>query len=416
MIVASLIVLIYGSTFSRWTGHPYYAIKDIDGMPVGCMTVTEQDAVSLERLWQDTGAVYIEHNPLWARLNAQTLNAYLHTLVAASATGLESYTLITEASGALLWMIGELSFHRRPIQRLHIVGGQVYALGMGVEQCRERARELLSWLSEHAHGRPIFLQSLPVGSPLYEVIHQEKHPFWVLAHTARQFHYALDLAPSVEGFYQDLGYKTRKSVRYSIRALEKEMANRVHLRPFTRPEEVASFLDDAMPISETTYQYRLLNLGLRNRAKLTANFQPMADQGWWRGYILYCRDEPVAFIYGFRVGSSFYYWEVGYRPDWATWSVGTVAVIKLIENLITSDDRPARLDFVCGDHDYKRRLSNRQWEEQSLYLFPRKAGNFLTHRSLQLTNTISSRSGAILDRYNLKSRVKRYFRRRSTDQ
>src|SRR5438477_1946537 len=119
-------------------------------MPVGCVAAAEHDAATLERLWRDSGAIYVEHHPVWARLTARADQACFHTVASSSPAGLDCYTLITESGGALLWMMGELSIHRRPIQRLHIVGGQVYAAGMPIERRRERARELLGWLFERA--------------------------------------------------------------------------------------------------------------------------------------------------------------------------------------------------------------------------------------------------------------------------
>lgn len=105
------------------------------------------------------------------------------------------------------------------------------------------------------------------------------------------------------------------------------------------------------------------------------------------------------------IENTFYYWEIGYDQKWSQWSVGTIATLKLIETLIAADDGPARFDFLYGYQDYKKRFSNRSWEEESIFLFPHSVSNFFIARSLQATNMVSDKAGRVLNHYKLKSRV-----------
>lgn len=369
---------------------------------------------ALETLWESSGDPYLEHHPGWAKLNAQSGGFSLHVLAASRTAGaVDSYAVVEDGPAALSWLLGELSILRRPIERLRIVGGQTFAPDLGPDERRECARGLLDWLAREARGRPIVLQSLPVDSTIRELVRSGQHPFWVLPHGPRQAHFCLEFPRSVAAFYEGLGYKSRKSIRYSIRKLDRESKDEVALKSFSSPDEVCAFLDHAMAISAKTYQYKLLNQGVRDRSMMNTEFTKMSERGWWQGYILYCKNSPVAFIYGYRVGSTFYYWDVGYDPKWREWSVGTVTAVKLIEALITADDPPLRLDFLYGNYDYKNRLSNHRWEEESFYLFPRSFRTFFVFRSLQLTNMLSNRAGQMLERYKLKSRLKSFFRRRA---
>lgn len=368
---------------------------------------------ALERLWLSSGDCYLEHHPGWARLNARSAGARLHTFTASQSGEIDSYTLVREGRGGLAWMMGEICLHQKPVERLNIVGGMVFANGLGPVERRDQASGLLVWLAREARGRPVFLQSLRPDLPLAQSVRSGKHPFMVVSHGSRQQHFVIDLPRSATAFYEGLGYKTRKSVRYSLRKLEEGMSGHLALKCFSTPAQVGDFLDHAIPISEKTYQYRLLGMGLRDRNRCKAEFGDMAESGWWRGYILYCKDEPAAFIYGYLVGNTLYYWDIGYDPKWSQWSVGTVATLKLIETLIAADDGPDRLDFLYGYQDYKRRFSNRSWEEESIFLFPHSLSNFFIAHSLQATNMVSDTAGRVLNRYKLKSRVKRFFRRRA---
>ena len=381
--------------------------------PLAAPANPECDIDPLATIWENSGDRYIEHHPGWAKLFGQSSGLRLHAFTTARDARIDSYALVEEGHGALSWLLGEVRIFRKPIERLSLVGGQVFAPDLAPQERRERARELLVWLAREARGRPIFLQSLPVDSPLRELIHSRQYRFWVMFHGVQTTHFAIDLPDSVAGFYEGLGYVTRKSIRHTVRKLEKETKGNLSFKSFSDTEQIKSFLDESIDISRKTYQYRLLGMGIRNRDATAALFGKMAERGWWRGYILYCKGEPVVFGYGYRIGTTFYYWDVGYDPAWTKWSVGTVALVKLVETLITSDDRAQRLDFLYGDQDYKKRLSNNQCEEQSFYLFPRGWRTFFVFHSLQLTNRISHQAGIVLGRYDLKSRLKRVFRRRA---
>jgi hypothetical protein len=383
--------------------------------PLRAITESDQDIAAPEEIWRVSADPYIENHPGWAMINAKHEELSLRVFSTSNDDRIDSYALVEEGRGVLVWLLGYLRIYRKPIERLRLGGGQVFAPRLGPSECRERARELLAWLTQEARGRPIFLHGLPLDSPLCELLHSGHHRFWVLRQGRRQAHFSLDLSDSMATFYAGLSYKTRRTLRYSVRKLEKEFQGRVALKSFSNQNEIAGFLDDAMMISQKTHQYRLLHLGLRNREKLSARFGEMSKHGWWRGYILYCNEEPVAFAWGYRLAHVFYYWDVGYDPQWRERSVGTVALVLLIEHLITSEDPPRRLDLLYGELDYKKRIANHSRYDESVYLFHRNFRMFFLFSSLWLVNTLTEKAGNILDRYNFRSRVIRLLRRRATD-
>lgn len=120
----------------------------------------------LERLWRNSGDCYLEHHPDWARLNARSTGARLRTFAASKSGEIASYAFIREGPGALNWMLGEVCLHNKPVERLHIIGGQVFADDLGSEERHDQANELLAWLAREARGRSVFLHQLQPGSPL----------------------------------------------------------------------------------------------------------------------------------------------------------------------------------------------------------------------------------------------------------
>ena len=72
-----------------------------------------------------------------------------------------------------------------------------------------------------------------------------------------------------------------------------------------------------MEVSGKTYQYRLLGSGLRTREALEDCYRAAAGLGWFRSYVLYAHDKPVAFQVGDVYLRRFHAQEIGYDPDWA---------------------------------------------------------------------------------------------------
>ena len=71
---------------------------------------------------------------------------------------------------------------------------------------------------------------------------------------------------------------------------------------------------------QKTYQYDLLGAGLRDHDSLTKRYRATADLGWFRSYILYVDDKPVAF----QAGTSLR-WEVPRPGNWLRSGVGSAS-------------------------------------------------------------------------------------------
>jgi CelD/BcsL family acetyltransferase involved in cellulose biosynthesis len=153
--------------------------------------------------------------------------------------------------------------------------------------------------------------------------------------------------------------------------------------------------------------------GLRNKDKLSYEFRKMADQGWWRGDILFCNGDAVSFIVGYRFGQTYFAWERGYLPAWKRWSVGTVTTLELLGTLLSEVDPPNRFDFLYGDDEYKARLGTSSWEEQSFFLLKKNLPDVVVYLSLATVNMVSISVGNLLWKYKLKARLKTFVRSRA---
>ncbi|SCZ85901.1 GNAT family N-acetyltransferase [Nitrosomonas mobilis] len=217
---------------------------------------------------------------------------------------------------------------------------------------------------------------------------------------------------SFEQYIKELSHNTRKDVRRTLRDLEKNAEIAVSYRVFTAPEDVPEFLSLAQSVSGKTYQRKLLGLGISDNTDTRQNLILAAEKGWLRSYILLCNNEPVAYQHGFLHSGVYYAEQTGYDPSWSGKSVGTIMQIYRIRDLI--DIGVAKLDFLYGDNEKKRSLSNSFHQEQNYYFVPRKFPVSGIAYGLRLFNAITGLVGDFMEKNGIKSKIRRFLRARAT--
>ena len=83
------------------------------------------------------------------------------------------------------------------------------------------------------------------------------------------------------------------------------------------------------------------------------------ERGWFRAYVLYLDDEPVAFWQGQAYNGVFSTGVPGFDPAYADHRVGNYVLFKLIADLC-ADESIETLDYGFGDAEYKRRFGTPQ--------------------------------------------------------
>jgi CelD/BcsL family acetyltransferase involved in cellulose biosynthesis len=91
-------------------------------------------------------------------------------------------------------------------------------------------------------------------------------------------------------------------------------------------------------------------------------------RGWLRLFILTLNDEKVAALYGFMYGNKFYFYQSGFDPRYAPYSVGLVTMGLAIEAAIK--DGAEEFDLLHGDEKYKSLWAKKQRDLVRIELFP----------------------------------------------
>jgi hypothetical protein len=221
-------------------------------------------------------------------------------------------------------------------------------------------------------------------------------------------HY-VEIAGSFEDYLKRFSPKPRGNLARSVRHFLARDPQRNSCEIYTTPEEMARFQQEAAAISQETYQTRLLGSGFRSDAESLRGMVAAAERGDARGYLLRDGERAIAFAWCRRKGSSLVYDTIGYLPEFAKLSPGSVLLYLILEDLF-STHRYGILDFGPGEAQYKSMFGTGRYEFEDVYLFRRK----LRHRALVSAHyrlgNLSSDVGAMLERHGLKKKIKKLIR------
>ena len=220
-------------------------------------------------------------------------------------------------------------------------------------------------------------------------------------------HQLIRLNGTFESYMKKFSAKTRKNRFREIRLL-RERGN-VQLMRVTKASEIDAFLEAACEISKRTWQFDL-GWGLRDPDILRTKLQFLAQRGWLRSYLLKCGDIPCSFILGQQYGSRFYTEFAGVDPAWRSHSVGSVILLLVLEDLF-KENSPQFYDF--GSYvKWQKYFATESYPEASAWLFSRRAYPLLTSSIYHACSVMSIKTGAILDRFHLKSKVRQLLWRK----
>ncbi|MHB8842233.1 MAG: GNAT family N-acetyltransferase [Candidatus Aquicultor sp.] len=165
--------------------------------------------------------------------------------------------------------------------------------------------------------------------------------------------FSVELPGSWEEYLATLSKKFRWNVQYYARRLARDHDMLIRL---SGPETVR----EDMELFFKLHQKRFL-AKKKPGAYLNPKFRKfhielaaaLCESGWLRLYVMQIDGLPVATLYGFVLGDTFYYYLGGFEPEWAAMSVSTVLIGRAIEDSIAAGIR--KFDFLRGQEPYKQK-------------------------------------------------------------
>lgn len=219
----------------------------------------------------------------------------------------------------------------------------------------EVARATLGWAVEEGAGDVnLDLHFLPEGSATLEALLGQAKEFQLQAiPEPEEVCPGLDLATDFEGYLTNsLNKKDRHELRRKLRRLEQE-------RPGWRMVPAGEV---GLAAAVETFLRLLAASGAHKQAFLTESItrffqlvaQRLDQRGWLRLQILQSGEDDLAGIFAFRVGQTWYLYNSGYDPAFASLSPGLLCVAEGIRGAIA--EGCTRADLLRGDEGYKYHL------------------------------------------------------------
>lgn len=222
-------------------------------------------------------------------------------------------------------------------------------------------------------------------------------------------HCYIDLGMTFENYRNTFSPKTRSTIARKVRKYAEHCGGSIRWKTYTMPGEMRDFFRLARAVSKRTYQERLLNAGIPESEEFFAEAQSLASEQRLRAYILFDGKRPVSYLYCPVHDGVLIYAYLGYDPDYAQKSVGTVLQWLAVEQLF-DEARFRYFDFTEGQSDHKRLFATHQRQCANVFLVKRTLRNAALIYSHFVMERFSKWLGAALDRIGAKARIKRLLR------
>lgn len=355
------------------------------------------------------------NDPRWVETLANRKDKSARIYALRGQNGLTGLATFLVHPSSLRLALGELTLLSRPVRRFNAFAAPLAHADGGREREISILTELLARMREDMdRDQVIFLESVTEGTALFDLVTRPAAlagQFHALQYGNLYRHRFATITDSFEGYLKQLGSRTRADLRTNRKRFIAHVQQNYRTRCFRTQADVPDFLADSTELSRKTYQYRLLGSGLRDRETLERCYLAAAARGWFRSYVLYANERPIAFQVGYVYRGRFHAYEIGYDPEWARHHVGIFLHTEIIADLAATNGAVKEFDFGNGDNLHKERLSTGYRLEGYFYLIPSHFRGSLMARSLRLTNRISAALGAFLGRFGIRKKTRDLLRK-----
>ncbi|MEJ6002465.1 GNAT family N-acetyltransferase [Paucibacter soli] len=258
-----------------------------------------------------------------------------------------------------------------------------------------------------AGSQGLLIRGLPINASLPTLSKQGE----LLCYAPLQYqHCHVDLGLGWDAYTQRFSSKTRSTIQRKVRKFTEHGGGALEWKVYTRPTEMAEFLQHARQVSKQTYQERLLDVGIPGSEEFTREVQRLAEADRVRAFVLFDRQRPVSYLYCPAEQDALIYAYLGYEPSYASLSAGTVLQWLALEYLM-NEARFKYFDFTEGQSEHKRLFATHQRQCANVYFLRDSLRNRLVVHAHKATNTCSAALGRALQRAGLKAKLKRWIRR-----
>lgn len=260
--------------------------------------------------------------------------------------------------------------------------------------------------STYAGTQGYMMRALPVAGTLPEIQSVGAFVRYVVAQYRRFY---IDMSGDFSAYRQKFSPKTRSTISRKLKKFAEYSGGEIDWRVYKTVDELAAFLPLARTVSQQSYQERLLDCGLPADAGFRDSLLALAAKDEVRAFLLLHEGRPVSYLLCPVRENVLIYDYLGYDQSYREWSVGTVLQWLALEHLF-AERRFRYFDFTEGESDHKRLFATHDVQCANLMFLRDSLSNRLTIRAHRNLNRFSAAMGRLLDRWNVRPRVRRLIR------
>ncbi|KTE42349.1 MULTISPECIES: GNAT family N-acetyltransferase [unclassified Sphingopyxis] len=223
-------------------------------------------------------------------------------------------------------------------------------------------------------------------------------------------HYIAMEGRSFDGWWQGFSSKTRSTLSRKARRLAEQVEGGLTVRAYRSADEIRAFMALAVPLSERTYQARLMQAGLPTGDADVAAAVAAAEADDVRAFLLFAGERAIAYLYLPVERDILVYAHLGYDPDFAELSPGTVLHVEAMRALF-AEGRFRAFDFTEGDGAHKAQFGRDSIACADVLVLRPTLRNRAALVAMRGVDAAAARGKAWLDRLGLRARAKALLRR-----
>ena len=218
-----------------------------------------------------------------------------------------------------------------------------------------------------------------------------------------------DLALGWEAWLAGLSSKTRSTLKRKAKKLAQRSGGTLDLRCYAAPDEMEEFYRRARAVSAVSYQELLLRAGLPEGPEELAEMRALAACDSVRGWLLWIDGRPASYLYAPAEGDTLIYAFLGYDPEFADYSPGTVLHLEALRQLM-EEGRFRLFDFAEGEGQHKKLFATGEMACVDLLLVRPTLANLAAGHWLNAFDASVALAKRLLTKANAADAIRRFRR------
>jgi CelD/BcsL family acetyltransferase involved in cellulose biosynthesis len=253
----------------------------------------------------------------------------------------------------------------------------------------------------------VVMPKLDTASAVHEVARQSI-PSHRRGQSTESSRWVAKVPATLEDFLSGRSRKTRQTYRRQDRRLEEKFGSALRIQVYGKNCDANRAIDDMREVAIKTYQHGL-GVSLSDSGLEIAMIREGFAQGWFRAWVLYINDCPVAFWSGTTYRGTFSTGTPGFDPEYARDSVGRYTMFKMVDDLCR-DSEVQILDFGHGEAEYKEAFGERVRSEADLIIYAPRIVPLLINSATSAVEYINRLGHALVSRNDWARELKRRWR------